>query len=123
MKYMILIHHNPANRELWESLPDAERAADMDAYQALTDELISSGEFVASEALADTSETKRVTVRDGRPMTSDGPFAEAKEFLAGFYLVDCESIDRAIEIASRLPDAEVATIEVRPVLTYGGQEM
>ncbi len=123
MKYMILIHHNPANRELWERLPADQRAADMEAYAALTEELAASGELIVTEALADASQTKRVTVGEGRTITSDGPFAEVKEQLAGFFLVECESIDRAVEIASRLPDAPVAQIEVSPVLTFSAQEM
>ena len=66
---------------------------------------------------------KRVTVRDGQAVTSDGPFAEVKEQLAGFYLVECESMERAVEIAAQIPEAEAGQIEVRPILTYSGLEM
>ena len=62
-------------------------------------------------------------MRDGQTVSTDGPFAEAKELLAGFYLVECEGIDRAVEIAGRLPEAEFGLIEVRPVLDLGGMEM
>jgi hypothetical protein len=62
-------------------------------------------------------------VSEGRTVTSDGPFAEAKELLAGFYLVECEDIDRAIEIAGRIPEAELGLVEVRPALDLGGMEM
>jgi hypothetical protein len=66
--------------------------------------------------LPDLCEAKRVSVREGRTLTTDGPFAEAKEYLAGFYLVECESIERAVEIAARTPDAAYGEVEVRPVL-------
>ena len=62
-------------------------------------------------------------MRDGQTVTSDGPFAEAKELLAGFYLLECDSMERAVEVAARLPEAELGLIEVRPVLTLGGLEM
>ena len=116
MKYVILLYENPAMREVWQSLPEAERAEGVGVYAALDADLAASGELVVSEALADPSLGTRVAVRDGRTVTSDGPFAEAKEFLAGFYLVECESAERAVEIAARIPDAEFGTVEVRPVL-------
>ena len=123
MKYMILIHTNPAMREFWDSLSDDERAQGFEIHNAFREEIDAAGELVAAEALADASLTKRITVRDGRTLASDGPFGEAKELLAGFYLVDCDTVDRAVELAGRLPEAEYGTVEVRPVLDLGGQEM
>jgi hypothetical protein len=123
MKYLILIYHNPGARQIWESFSDAEQAKGLAAYAAINEELAASGELIATEALADAGLGKGVTVREGQTVTSDGPFAEAKEQLAGFYLVDCESMDRAVEIAARIPEAPVAQIEVRPILTYSGLEM
>jgi hypothetical protein len=123
MKYMILIHSNPASREIWESFSDAERAEGFRYYESITEEIAKTGELIVTEALADPATGKRVTVRDGATVTSDGPFAEAKEHLAGFYLVDCESIERAVEHASRMPEAEMGLVEVRPVLDLGGAEM
>jgi hypothetical protein len=123
MKYLLLIYHNPGTRQIWDSLSDAERAEGLAAYAALNEELAESGELIVTEALADQQSAKRVTVRDGRTMTSDGPFAEVKEQLAGFYLVECDSIDRVVAIAARIPEAPVAEIEVRPILTYAGLEM
>ena len=64
-----------------------------------------------------------MSVRDGQVVTSDGPFAESKELLAGFYLLECESMGRAVEVAGRVPEAELGLVEVRPVLTLGGMEM
>jgi hypothetical protein len=123
MKYLLLIYHNPGTRQIWESLSESERAEGLASYAALNEELAASGELIVAEALADQQMAKRVTVRDGQPITSDGPFAEVKEQLAGFYLVDCDSIDRAAAIAARIPEAPVAQIEVRPILTYAGLEM
>lgn len=123
MKYLLLIYHNPGTREVWEAMSESQRAEGLAAYAALNEELAASGELIVAEALAEPPLAKRVTVRDGQTMTSDGPFAEAKEQLAGFYLLECENMDRAVEIAARLPEAPVAQIEVRPIMTYAGLEM
>jgi hypothetical protein len=123
VKYLILIWSNPESREIWESFSADEKAEGFAYYAALAEELEASGELIATEALADPSLTKRVTVREGETMTSDGPFAEAKELLAGFFLLDCESAERAVEIAARLPEAELGLIEVRPCMELSGSEM
>ena len=123
MKYLILIYSNPASREIWEGFTDDQRTEGFRYYAALADELAASGELIATEALADASSTRRVTVRDGQTLTSDGPFAEAKEQLAGFLLLDCQSAERAVEIAARVPEAELGLVEVRPVLQLGGPEI
>jgi hypothetical protein len=121
VKYVILIWSNPTSRKLWESFSDDQRTEGFRYYQALGEDLAASGELVVSEALADPSATTRVSVRDGRTITTDGPFAEAKELLAGFFLVDCESRDRAVAIAARMPEAGLGLIEVRPVMELGDQ--
>ena len=123
MKYLILIYSNPASREIWEGFSDDQRAEGFRYYAALTEELAASGELVVTEALADASLTRRVSVRDGHTLTSDGPFAETKELLAGFFLLECDSMERAVEVAARVPEAELGLVEVRPVLTLGGTEM
>jgi hypothetical protein len=123
MKYLVLIYSNPASREIWGRMTREERAPGLAAYAALTEELERSGELVATEALADPSLTTRVSTAGGRLATADGPFAEAKELLAGFYLVDCESHDRAVEIASRVPEAGLGLVEVRPVMSLSGFEL
>lgn len=123
MKYLVLIYTNPQARELWEQLPEADRAAGLEAYAALNEELADLGELVVSESLADASRSRRITVRDGQATTTDGPYAETKEQLAGFYLLECDTIERATEIAERIPEAEAGVIEVRPVRTYSGLEM
>ena len=115
MKYLILIYSNPASREIWEGFSDDQRAEGFRYYGALNEELAAAGELIVTEALADPSLTTRVSVRDGQVVTSDGPYAESKELLAGFYLLECESVDRAVEIAARVPEAELGLVEVRPV--------
>ena len=79
--------------------------------------------MIVSEALADPSLTRHVAVRDGQTMITDGPFAEVKEFLAGFFLVECESFERALEHAARVPEAAFGRVEVRPVMDLSGFEM
>jgi hypothetical protein len=123
VKYLILIYSNPASREIWEGFTDEQRAEGFRYYAAVAEELAASGELIVTEALADPSLTKRVSVRDGQPLSSDGPFAEAKELLAGFFLLECEGVDRAVEVAARLPEAAFGLVEVRPVLRLGGMEM
>lgn len=123
MRYLVLIYTNPDARQLWEQLPEADKALGVRAYARLNENLVATGEMIVSESLADPSLTKRVVVRDGEVMTSDGPFAEVKEQLAGFYLVECDTVERATEIAARIPEAEVGVVEVRPVRTFSGLEM
>jgi hypothetical protein len=123
VRYLILIYSNPASREIWEGFSDDQRAEGYRYYAALTEELAAAGELIVSEALADPSLTTRVTVRDGQTLTSDGPFAETKELLGGFFLLECESHERAVEVAARVPEAELGLVEVRPVLGLGGTEL
>jgi hypothetical protein len=123
VKYLILIYSNPASREGWSRLSADERASGLAAYAALTEELERSGELSVTEALSDPSLTTRVSTTGGQVVTADGPFAEAKELLAGFYLVDCETPDRTVEIASRVPEASLGIVEVRPVMSLAGFEL
>ncbi|MCE7006857.1 YciI family protein [Kibdelosporangium philippinense] len=116
MKYLIMIQMNPSARAMWEGMTDDQRAEGYQIHKEMVSRLEASGELVISEALGDISLNKRLNVQDGVVTTTDGPFAEVKEYLAGFYLVDCENIDRAIEHAARLPEAELGLVEVRPVM-------
>jgi hypothetical protein len=116
MKYLIQIYSNPESRAMWESFTPEQQAEGYGFYQGISNELAASGGLVADEALADISLAKRVTHGDSGTVASDGPFAETKELLAGFYLVDCDSEARAVEIAGRFPEAQYGLIEVRPVL-------
>lgn len=115
MRYLIMVHSNPRSLAHWETLTDEQRMAFGQAHYALHDALEESGHMIVSEGLADVSTAKRVTTRDGELVATDGPFAEVKEHLAGFYLVECADMDEAISIAARVPDAEFNDVEVRPV--------
>jgi hypothetical protein len=115
VKYLILIHSNSESRDTWENMSADQRAAGWRAYAALHQDLTESGELIVTEALADPSQAKSVAVQGGHTITSDGPFAEAKEHLAGFFLVDCASPERAVEVAARIPEATLGLVEVRPV--------
>jgi hypothetical protein len=123
VKYLILIYHNPDSRKIWESFSEDQRAEGLHAYAVLNEQLAASGELIANEALDEPGTAKHVAIEDGRTIASDGPFAEAKEHLAGFYLVDTDTMDRAVEIAGQIPEASLGMIEVRPILTYSGLEM
>ncbi|MGH3875650.1 MAG: YciI family protein [Actinophytocola sp.] len=116
MKYLILIYSNPESRALWEKFTPEERASGLGAYEALDAELTASGELVESEALDDAAKGKRVHVTEGGTLTTDGPFAEVKEYLVGFYLVECVNLDRAVEIAAKVPEAFMGLVEVRPIV-------
>jgi hypothetical protein len=117
---MLLIYDNPDTRETFFGEEGEELMGEMDA---LMDELTESGELIGTEALADPSNTRTVRVRGGVPAVTDGPFAEAKEQLGGYLVVDCESIERAVEIAVRWPNARFCAMEVRPIMQEAGTEM
>jgi hypothetical protein len=124
VKYLIMLYGNPTTRQWWESLSDGAKAEAASGHFAIGEALQASGEMIVTEALADPATGRRVTVADGQVTTTDGPFAEAKEYLAGFYLVECETPERAMEIAAQFPEATLGLVEVRPVLELrGGLEM
>ncbi|HEX5335405.1 MAG TPA: YciI family protein [Propionicimonas sp.] len=118
MKYLILIHQNRGAREQFASFPPEVQAAGMQAYYDLNAELTRTGEMVSAEALSDDSTATVVSLKSGSVVTSDGPFAESKEMLAGFYLVDVTSLDRAVEIAAKIPEVQAGAgdVEVRAVM-------
>jgi hypothetical protein len=120
MKYVLLIYSSPAT---WDALSQEEREQMMRDHNALYHELVASGEWVGGNALADQAHSKAVRVRDGVENVTDGPYAETKEHLAGYDVVECDSIERALEIAARIPDARVCGVEVRPVRDVEGLEL
>ena len=124
MKFMLLIWNNPQS---WDAIPPSEQqmlAGDAVAEHAALDAaLIDSGELVVSAGLADPVTTRIVRIRDGVVVSTDGPYAEAKEHLVGYYLVDCVSLDRASEIAARIPDARWDRVEIRAAMDIAGLEM
>jgi hypothetical protein len=115
VKYLILIYSNPKSRAAWDKLTDAQQTQFGKAHYDLSDTLRASGELVVSEGLPGPETGKGVSIRDGEIVVTDGPFAEAKEYLAGFYLVEADTIDQVIAHAATLPDAHNDGIEIRPV--------
>jgi hypothetical protein len=122
MKYLILIQSNPRTLEIWDRMTDEQRMDFGRGHLKLTAEMQEAGVHVASEGLADPSLATWVSVRDGRAIASDGPYAEVKEHLAGFYLIDCPSVEEAVAWAAKVPDAANTEVEVRPVLDMSGWE-
>jgi hypothetical protein len=110
MKYALLVYSKPGSME---ALDEDERRVALGQYEALAGD----DRCIASEQLQPIHTATTVRVQDGRSLTTDGPFADTKEVFAGFYLVDAQDLDEAIELASRLPAARLAgSIEVRPVV-------
>ena len=117
MKYMLICYDDA---EAWERAgKDALRQAMREAVQ-LTHELDAKGQYVMASPLEPASTAKSVRVRDGRRHVTDGPFAEAREVLGGFYVIDVDSREEAIAIAARHPGARVGTVEVRPLMEIEG---
>ena len=112
MKFMFLIYHE---EKTLDTLPDGEMQSLVDAALGYTDELRQSGHFIVSNALQRGRTARTIRVRGGKVTTTDGPFAETKEQLGGFFLIEAKDIDEACEVASRFPPARLGTIEVRPV--------
>ena len=118
MKYMLMIYQNS---DAWKTLSESERSSVMNEAGEIMTELTASGEWVGGEALADSSAAQSVRVRNGEAIVTDGPYIEYKEQLAGFLIVDCESPARALEIATRWPDARNWGMEVRPLMHGSGE--
>ena len=121
MKYMLIMQLNPA---AFEALTDAQRTEIMDGHQAFMNTIKASGEMVETHALAEPGQSAVVRVRDGLPVVTDGPYLESKEFMGGYYIVDCATRDRALELAALIPDAgiEGLGIEVRPIIFSAGPQ-
>jgi hypothetical protein len=111
MKYLLLIYEN---EKRFENGYDPKEMAEYGAFGKEFGKAILNG-----HALKPTATATTVRVRDGKRLTTDGPFAETKEQLGGFYLIEAKDLDEAIAIAARVPSAKVGSIEVRPVMVYG----
>ena len=114
MQYMLLIYSPPTD---WSSISTEEQQRVMQAYFSFSEELSAAGKMVAGDALQDISTATSVRVRDGETLTTDGPFAETKEILGGYYLIDVDTLDEALEWAAKLPGSWDGTVEVRPLVT------
>jgi hypothetical protein len=115
VQYMLLIY---GNQSQWDNLSDEERGQIFQAYGAFTKELQDSGAMVAGDALQPTQTATTVRVQNDETLTTDGPFAETKEQLGGYYLIEADSLDEAIEWAAKIPGARHGSIEVRPVMVF-----
>jgi hypothetical protein len=112
MQYLLMLY---ANEHGWSALPKTEQAQWIAAYQAYNEALASAGTYVGSNRLSDSGTATTVSVTDGKTRVLDGPYADSKEQLGGYYLIDVPDLDAAISWAARCPGASHGTIEVRPV--------
>jgi hypothetical protein len=115
MKYAMLIYTDQTEDA---KMSEEEGNAIMGAYYGFTNEVKDKGIHVAGEALHPTASATTVRVRDGKTLTTDGPFAETKEQLGGFYLLDCKDLDEAIEYAAKIPGAAHGSVEIRPIVIF-----
>ena len=112
MQYLLLIYNAESN---WNTLGEAEGAKMLQEFGAFTQSIISSGNYKGGNRLHDVAKATTVRVRNGKTLTTDGPFAETKEQLGGYYLIDAADLDEATAIAARIPGARMGSIVVRPV--------
>ncbi len=115
MQYMLLIYDN---EKMWPAMDEKERNALMGEYHVFTEEMKKSGKLVAADALQATTTATTVRVRNGKSLTTDGPFAETREQLGGYYLVEAKDLDEAMALAAKIPSARFGSIEVRPVMKF-----
>jgi hypothetical protein len=115
MQYLLMIYRNEAEHDKMDA---AEGQKMMEEYGAFTQSIVQSGNFKAGDRLQPSTTATTVRVRDGKVLTTDGPFAETREQLGGYYLIEAKDLDAALAIAARIPGARVGSIEVRPVWVY-----
>lgn len=120
MRFIMMIYSNPV---AWDALSQDERAALEPEHAALIHELMESGEWVGGSVLSDPLRSRTVRVRNGSAVATDGPYIAAKEHIAGYDIIECESMQRAVEIAARIPDARLAGVEIRPLMVEAGSDM
>ena len=117
MQYLLLIYRNEAEQAKMDASELQKLTAD---YRAFTQSIIQSGNFKAGDALQMTSTATTVRVRDGKMLTTDGPFAETREQIGGYFLIEAKDVEEAIDIAGRIPGARIGTVEVRAVREVEG---
>ncbi len=116
MQYLLLIYESERD---WVNLSEAQQGQVLADYGAFTKSIKDSGNYRAGEALEPTTTATTVRVRDGKTLTTDAPFAETREQLGGFYLIEARDLDEATAIAGRIPTAKHGSVEVRPIMTFG----
>ena len=113
MQYLLLIY---SDEKIWANMSESEINKTMQAYVDYSKELAASGALLGGSELAPVSTATTVRVRNGKLLTTDGPFAETKEQLGGYYLIDVPNLDEAIKWASKIPSAQGGSIEIRPLI-------
>jgi hypothetical protein len=113
MKYLLLIYENEAD---FGKMSEAEQGKVFGEYMAFSNRIRKSGHYLAGQALEPTSTATTVRVQNGKTVTTDGPFAETREQLGGFYMVEAKDLDEAIALAAGIPGARTGSIEVRPIM-------
>jgi hypothetical protein len=113
VQYLLLIY---TDENAWQNMPDDERGKIVEEYFEFTSELRERGAYIGGNPLQPTTAATTVRVRDRESLVTDGPFAETKEQLGGYYLVEADSLDEALEYAAKIPGARYGSIEVRPVM-------
>jgi len=116
MKYLCLIYED---EKRWGTMPRSEADAMMADYRTFTDNIKKSGHYIGGDALQPTPSATTVRVRQGKVSTTDGPFAETKEQLGGYYLINAADLNDALAIAAKIPSAKLGSIEVRPIQVFG----
>ncbi len=119
MRYLCLIYHD---EKAVAGMSEQEMGAVMEAYGKYSEELEKAGAMLAGEALQPTDTATTVQVRDQKTLTTDGPFAETKEQLGGFYMIQAKDLDEAIAWAAKIPSAAAGSIEVRPIMEFGDHD-
>ncbi|HJP94646.1 MAG TPA: YciI family protein [Pyrinomonadaceae bacterium] len=117
MRYMLLVHHD---EQAFARRPETERQGMIRQSVQLANQLHSNGQYIGAAPLHPSAETSCVRVRDGKRIVTDGPFAETREQIGGYFLVDAKDLNEAVEIAARIPGAQIGTVEVRPVTEVDG---
>jgi hypothetical protein len=112
MQYLLLIYDDEKS---WNGWDEDKQAQWMKRYLGLVDELQAEGVYLGGEKLHDVDTATSVRIRNGQTLLSDGPFAETKEQLGGYFVIECADLDKATSIAARIPSAEIGTVEVRPI--------
>ena len=115
MKYLCLIYESESN---WANMSKEEGDKIMHEYFAFTQDIKTSGHYLGGEALTPTSTASTVRVRNGKLGTTDGPFAETKEQLGGYYLIEAKDLNDAIQVGARIPGAKSGSVEVRPIMQF-----
>lgn len=116
MRYLLTLHMNPT---LWATLTDDQKNGVYEGHGAFIDLVTASGEMVETKALAEPSDTRTVRVKDGATHVQKSAFVESEAFLCGYYVVDVETEERAVELAAMIPDARYTAVEVRKVIHEG----